>query len=127
MTSAAGGAKVPHTEKDRSATRRTDLGYGNIYGRKVILLEGDAREVAPNIERVADMHGFVVMVPPSDDDNWLPDLLFRVTMAYAAMPSLLRSRSKVQKMVEAIMDYKSRPARRSKPKPMPSNSSRANK
>jgi len=124
MTSAAGGAKVPHTEKDRSATRRTDLGYGNIYDRKVILLEGDAREVAPGIERVADMHGFVVMVPPSDDDNWLLDLLFRVTMAYAAMPSLLRSRSKVQKMVEAIMDYKGRPARRAKPKPSSSASAK---
>lgn len=125
MTSMAGGAKVPHPEKDRSANSRTYLGNGNIYGRKVILLEGDAREVAPNIERVAGMHGFVVMVPPSDDDNWLLDLLFRVTLAYAAMPSLLRSRSKVQKMVEAITNYKSRPAKRAKPKP--SSSARANK
>jgi len=125
MTSAAGGAKSSHPEKDRSAKRRTALGYGNIYGRKVILLEGDAREVAPGIERVADMHGFVVMVPPSDDDNWLLDLLFRVTMAYAAMPSLLTSRSKVKKMVETIMNHKSRPARRAKPKP--SSSASANK
>jgi hypothetical protein len=124
MTSAAGGARVPHPEKDRSANRRTYLDNGNINGRKVILLEGDVREVAPNIERVADMHGFVVMVPPSDDDNWLLDLLFRITMAYAAMPSLLRSRSKVQKMVEAIMNYKGRPAKRAKPKPSSSASAK---
>jgi hypothetical protein len=61
------------------------------------------------------MHGFVIMVPPGEGGERLLDMLWRITMAYAGMPRLLRGRATVSKMVEAVWSKESRepkPARR---------------
>lgn len=92
-----------------------------INSPKVIMVEGEADEFVPNAEPAIGMHGFAIMVPPGEKDGWLLDMLWRVTIAYAGLPSLLRSRSNVRKMVEAVMNYKSRPVRRAKPKPRTSS------
>jgi hypothetical protein len=86
-----------------------------IHSQRVILLEGNADEIAPNAKLAADMHGFVIMVPPGEGGERLLDMLWRITMAYAGMPSLLASRTTVRKMVEAVWSKESRedkPARR---------------
>lgn len=86
-----------------------------IHSESVILVEGDADEIAPNAKLAADMHGFVIMVPPGEGGERLLDMLWRITMAYAGMPRLLRSRTTVRKMVEAVWSKESRdpkPARR---------------
>ena len=92
-----------------------------IHSQSVILIEGDADDIVPNAELSADMHGFVIMVPPGEGSEWFLDMLWRITMLYAGMPSWLRSRARVSKMVEAVMSKKSRapklarhPARKSK-------------
>jgi hypothetical protein len=58
------------------------------------------------------MHGFAIVFPPGEEGERVLDMLWRITMAYAAKPSLLRSRATVRKMVEAVMSKESR-----KPKP----------
>ena len=73
-----------------------------IHSQRVILIEGDADEIVPNAKLAADMHGFVIMVPPGEGGERLLDMLWRITMAYAGMPSMLRSRTTVRKMVEAV-------------------------
>lgn len=86
-----------------------------IHSPRVILVEGAAEEFVPNVEPAADMHGFAIMVPPGEGSEWLLDMLWRITMAYAGMPSLLTSRANVRKMIEAVMSRESRelkPARR---------------
>ena len=83
-----------------------------IHSQSVILVEGDADEIVPNAKLAADMHGFVIMVPPGEGGERLLDMLWRITMAYAGMPRLLRSRTTVRKMVEAVWSKESR-----KPKP----------
>jgi hypothetical protein len=82
----------------------------------VVLIEGDADDVIPSIERATGMHGFAIMVPQDQKDGWLLDMLWRITMAYAAMPSLLYSRAKVRKMVEAVMSHEPRSVDFDKPK-----------
>ena len=52
-------------------------------------MEGDADEIVPNAKLAADMHGFVIMVPPGDGGERLLDMLWRITMAYAAKPRLI--------------------------------------
>jgi hypothetical protein len=86
-----------------------------IDSERVILVEGSAGEIVPNAKLAADMHGFVIMVPPGEGGDRLLDMLWRITMAYAGMPRLLRSRTTVRKMVEAVWSKESRedkPARR---------------
>ena len=86
-----------------------------IQSQSVILVEGDADEIAPDAKLAADMHGFVIMVPPGEGGERLLDMLWRITMAYAGMPSMLRSRTTVRTMVEAVWSKESRepgPARR---------------
>jgi hypothetical protein len=86
-----------------------------IHSERVILIEGAADQVAPNANLAADMHGFVIMVPPGEGSEWFLDILWRITMLYAGMPSWLRSRARVTKMIEAVMSQESReadPARR---------------
>ena len=45
-----------------------------IHSQSVILVEGDADEIAPNAKLAADMHGFVIMVPeravPTEAAGW---------------------------------------------------------
>lgn len=79
-----------------------------INSQSVILVEGDADEIAPNAKRAVDMHGFVIMVPPGEGGERLLDMLWRITMAYAGMPRLLRDRTTVRKMVEAVWSKESR-------------------
>jgi hypothetical protein len=79
-----------------------------IHSERVILIEGDADEIVPNAQLAADMHGFVIMVPPGERSEWFLDMLWRVTMLYAGMPSWLRSRARVTKMIEAVMSKESR-------------------
>ena len=86
-----------------------------IQSQSVILVEGDADEIAPDAKLAADMHGFVIMVPPGEGGERLLDMLWRITMAYAGMPSMLRGRKTVSKMVEAVWSKERRenkPARR---------------
>ncbi len=86
-----------------------------IHSQSVILVEGDADEIVPNAKLAADMHGFVIMVPPGEGGERLLDMLWRITIAYAGRPSMLRSRTTVRKMVEAVWSKESRepkPARR---------------
>jgi hypothetical protein len=86
-----------------------------IHSQRVILIEGDADEIVPNGQFSADMHGFVIMVPPGEGGERLLDMLWRITMAYAGRPSMLVSRSAVRKMAEAVWSKESRedkPARR---------------
>jgi hypothetical protein len=79
-----------------------------IHSERVILIEGNADEIVSNAKLTADMHGFVIMVPPGEGSEWFLDMLWRVTMLYAGRPSWLRSRSRVAKMVEAVMSKESR-------------------
>jgi hypothetical protein len=60
------------------------------------------------------MHGVAIMVPPGESGERLIDMMWRIAMVYAGMPSLLYRPSKVQKMVEAIMVRKSRKSPASK-------------
>lgn len=86
-----------------------------IHSERVILIEGVADEIVPNAKLAVDMHGFVIMVRPGEEGERLLDMLWRITMAYAGMPSMLRSRTTVRKMVEAVWSKESRepgPARR---------------
>jgi len=86
-----------------------------IQSQRVILVEGDASEIVPNTKLAADMHGFVIMVPPGEGGERLLDILWRITMAYAGKPSMLTSRTMVRKMVESVWSKESRepkPARR---------------
>jgi hypothetical protein len=86
-----------------------------IHSERVILIEGIADEIVPNAQLTAEMHGFVIMLPPGEGSEWFLDLLWRVTMLYAGKPSWLRSRARVTKMTEAVMSRESRepgPARR---------------
>jgi len=79
-----------------------------IHSQRVILIEGDADEIVPNSQFEADMHGFVIMVPPGEEGERLLDMLWRITMAYAAKPSMLASRTTVRKMAEAVWSKESR-------------------
>lgn len=86
-----------------------------IHSERVILIEGDADEIVLNAKLAADMHGFAIMVPPGEGGERLLDMLWRITMAYAGRPGLLRSRTTVRKMVEAVWSKEIRedkPARR---------------
>jgi hypothetical protein len=74
-----------------------------IHSQRVILVEGYADEFVPNVEPAAGMQGFAITVPPGERGEWLLDMLWRITMAYAGMPSLLMSPATVRKMVEAVM------------------------
>ena len=79
-----------------------------IHSDRVILLEGNADEIVPNAKLAANMHGFVIMVPPGEGGERLLDMLWRITMAYAGLPRLLASRATVRKMVEAVWSKESR-------------------
>lgn len=79
-----------------------------IHSDRVILLEGNANEIVPNAKLAANMHGFVIMVPPGEGGERLLDMLWRITMAYAGLPRLLASRATVRKMVEAVWSKESR-------------------
>lgn len=73
-----------------------------IHSERVILIEGDADEIVPNAKLAADMHGFVIVVPPGEAGERMLDMLWRITMSYAGMPRMLASRTTVRKMVEAV-------------------------
>ena len=80
-----------------------------IYSPKVVLVEGKADEFVPNTQSAVGMHGLAIMVAPGERGDWLLDMVWRITTAYAGMPSLLYSRANVRKMVEAVMSHQSRP------------------
>lgn len=86
-----------------------------IRSQSVILIEGDAHEIVPKAKLAADMHGFVIMVPLGEGGERLLDMLWRITMADSAKPSMLASRTIMRKMIEAVWSKESRepkPARR---------------
>ena len=82
-----------------------------IFSSRVTLVEGNVDELVSIAHLVKDMHGFAIVFPPREEGEWLLDMLWRITMAYAAKPSLLRSRATVRKMVEAVMSKESRKPR----------------
>ena len=116
MTSVGITAKVRRIQKKKPANPESSLGKGSIHSPKVILIEGEGDEFIPNIEQATGMRGFAIMVPRDQKDGWLLDMLWRVTMAYAAMPSLLYSRAKVRRMVEAVMSHEPRSTDIDRPK-----------
>jgi len=83
-----------------------------IYSSRVTLIEGNVDELVSIGHLAKDMHGFMIVFPPGEEAEWALDLLWRITMVYAAKPSLLRRRVTMRKMVEAVMSKESR-----KPKP----------
>jgi hypothetical protein len=83
-----------------------------IYSGRVTLVEGNVDELVSIGHLAKDMHGFTIVFPPGEEAEWVLDMLWRITMVYAAKPSLLRRRATVRKMVEAVMSKESR-----KPKP----------
>lgn len=88
---------------------------GGIHSERVILVEGNAGEIVPNAKLAADMHGFVITVPPGEEGDRLLDMLWRITMVYTFMPRMLRRRAFLRKMVEAVWSKERRedkPARR---------------
>ena len=74
-----------------------------IYSSNVVMVEGSADELVPNAASAAGMHGFAIMVPPGEGSDWLLDMVWRITIAYAGLRRLLMNRSTVLKMVEAVM------------------------
>lgn len=97
----------------RSIVNQSEIGtMPGINSQSVILIEGDADELVPKAKLPAGMHGFVIMVPPGEGGDRLLDMLWRITMAFAARPSMLSSRTLVRKMIEAVWSKESR-----KPKP----------
>ena len=74
-----------------------------IHSPRAILVERDAAEFVPNAESAAGMHGFAIIVPPGEVSEWLLDMFWRITIAYAGLPSLLMNQATVRKMVEAVM------------------------
>ena len=83
-----------------------------IHSSKVTLIEGNVDELVSVAHLAKDMHGFAIVFPPGEEGELVLDMLWRITMAYAAKPSLLRRRATVRKIVEAVMSNESR-----KPKP----------
>lgn len=96
--------------------RRKEIMPG-IHSSRVVLIEGKSDELLPNTESAVGMHGLAIMVPPGAGGDWLLDIVWRIAMAYAAMPSLLYSRANVRTMVEAVMSHQSRPIESAKTKP----------
>jgi hypothetical protein len=47
---------------------------GGIHSERVILVEGNAGEIVPNAKLAADMHGFVITVPPGEEGDRLLDM-----------------------------------------------------
>lgn len=88
-----------------------------IHSQKVVLVEGKAEEFVPKVESAGGMHGFAIMVPPGEGGDRLLDMMWRITMAYAGIPSLLYSRANVRKMVEAVMSHQSRSVDSAKSRP----------
>ncbi len=98
----------------RSIVNRSGIGsMPGISSQTVILIEGDADELVPKAKLPAGMYGFVIMVPPGEGGERLLDMLWRITMAFAARPSILSSRTLVRKMIEAVWSKESR-----EPKPV---------
>jgi hypothetical protein len=94
--------------------RRSAKPHIKIHSSRVVLAEGTSEEHIPAAEEAAGMHVVAIMVPPGESGEQLVDMMWRIAMVYAGLPSLLYSRSKVQKMVEAIMIRKSRKSPASK-------------
>jgi len=85
-----------------------------IHSSRVFLAEGKANDFVPGAEEAAGMHGLAIMVPPGENGEQLIEMMWRIAIVYVGLPRLLYSRSKVRKMVEAIMIRKSRKSPASK-------------
>lgn len=83
-----------------------------IHSPNVILVEGYGYELVPDAKPAAGMHGFAIIAPPGEGSEWLLDMLWRITMAYAGLPSLLMNRATVRKMVEAVMSANAKELKR---------------
>ena len=108
---AMGGSVPDFPEISRRRTAKSNI---KIHSSRVIMAEGNADEFIPRAEEAAGMHGVAIMVPPGESGDQLIDMIWRIAIVYAGLPSLLYSRSKVQKMVEAIMIQRSRKSPASK-------------
>jgi hypothetical protein len=111
---AAGSARRLRPDSPDILRRRSDKPHIKIHSSRVILAEGAAEDFVPGAEEAAGMHGVVIMVPDGESGEQLIDMLWRIALVYAGLPSLLYSRAKVQKMVDAIMIRKSRKSPASK-------------
>ncbi len=80
-----------------------------ISSENVRLFEGTGRELVPKAKLPSDMRGFAILVPAGECHEWKLDLLWRITLLFAAEPSILKSRAKVTRIVKAVMWAASRP------------------
>lgn len=80
-----------------------------ISSASVHVFEGSADELVPKAKLPTDMHGFAIVVPSGEDHEWKLDLLWRIAILYAANPRILKSRTNVTKIVEAVMQATRRP------------------
>ena len=95
--------------KGLSAGRRSMPAKEIISSASVHVFEGTANELVPKAKLPRDMHGFAIVVPGGEDHEWKLDLLWRVAILYAAQSRILKSRTKVAKIVEAVMRAAERP------------------
>jgi len=79
-----------------------------IHSARVMLVEGSAQEFAPEVASAAGMQGYAILLPPCEESERLLDMLWRISIAYAGMPRLLKRRANVSKMVEAVMSKRNR-------------------
>ncbi len=80
-----------------------------INSGSVRVFEGSAKDLLPRAKLPSDMHGFAVLVPAGAAHEWKLDLLWRIAFLYAFDPSPLKSRSKVTKIIEAVVRADRRP------------------
>jgi hypothetical protein len=80
-----------------------------VSSESVRVFEGAANELVPKAKLPSDMRGFAIVVPGGESHEWMLDLLWRVAILYVAQPSILKSRTKVAKIVEAVMRAAGRP------------------
>jgi hypothetical protein len=81
-----------------------------ISSASVRLFEGTADQLVSKTKLLSGMHGFAILVPSGEEHEWKLDLIWRIAILYAAQPGILKSRSKVLRIVEAVMAAAKRPS-----------------
>lgn len=100
--------------RSRIVRKKENMSELKIQSANVILVEGGAGEFVPDTKPATGMHGFAIMVPTGEGGEWLLDLLWRITMAYAGLPSLLMNQATVRKIVDAVMSANSEELKRAR-------------
>jgi hypothetical protein len=80
-----------------------------ISSEDVRLFEGNANELVPKAKLSPDIHGFAIVVPAGEVQEWKLDLIWRIAILHAVEPRILKSRAKVTRIFKAVMWAASRP------------------